>query len=161
MHPPFLTWGIMTISPIFSPDVIITDDDPGSASPPHPAPSTDRTTTPIFDSRESDGGVRFPSRARPDAQSHRRCVCTSQLAPSSSYHHGLAPNTPNATGQYRAMTSMLAQPRQRFPPLSTTSQPRPPHFRVLHHCASPFHHCSLTLTSFESIEITRTSYSVC
>ncbi len=103
------------------------------SSPPHPMPSTDRTTTirwpPPFLIVGNPMVVSVsPSQARPDAQSRRRCVCTSQLAPSSSYHHGLAPNTPNATGQHRAMTSVLAQPRQRFPLSSSSSQPRPPPF---------------------------------
>ncbi len=47
MHPLFLTWGIMTIRPISSPDIVIPDDDDDPRSPflLHPLPSTNRRTT--------------------------------------------------------------------------------------------------------------------
>ncbi len=48
MHPPFLTWGIRTIKPVFPPDAVDTPDDNDntwSQSLPPPTPSIDYITT--------------------------------------------------------------------------------------------------------------------
>ncbi len=58
----------MTIRPISSPDIVIPDNDDDDPRSPFPATSPTlyqlydhhRTTTPIFDSGESDGDVHFP-----------------------------------------------------------------------------------------------------